>query len=165
MGVIGMKQSRILFTGFKKAHKNDVNSSAILLDKISNQFSKFLFTNDYTTIIDEIDKLFEKENYDYVIMFGQKPLIKSLSVEVICKNKNSIIKTNFPLKKLLDVLKENNIAYKISQNPGTSYCNFAYYNVLKCLEAREWNTKVIFIHVPCKDNFRELEKFVKVINQ
>lgn len=165
MGKIGMKRNRIIFIGFKKAHKNDVSSSAILLDKISNKYEKFLFTNDYTTIIDEIDKLFLKEKYDYVIMFGQKPLIKRLSIEVICKQKKNILETNFPLKNLLNVLEENNITYKISKNPGTSYCNFAYYNVIKCLRVRDMHTKVIFIHVPYKENFVELDSFVKVINQ
>lgn len=165
MVVIGMKPNRILFIGFKKAYKNDVSSSAILLDKISDEYEKFLFTNDYTTIIDEIDKLFLKEKYDYVIMFGQKPIIKRLAIETKCKKKKEIVETNFPLKSLLNVLDENDVAYKISENPGTSYCNFAYYNVLKCLEAREHQTKVIFIHVPYKDNFVEFEKFIKVINK
>ena len=129
-----MKQNRILFTGFKKS------SAAILLDKISNTYEKFLFTNDYTTIISEIDELFEKEKYDYVIMFVQKPLIKRLSIEVKCKNKKNFLETTFPLRKLLNVLDENDIAYKISESPGTSYCNFLYYNVLKCLEVRKYKT-------------------------
>lgn len=165
MGKIGMKQNRILFTGFKKAHENNISSSAILLEKISDEYGKFLFTNDYTTIIDEIDKLFLEEKYDYVIMFGQKPIIKRLAIETKCKKKKEIVETNFPIKKLLNILDENDIAYKISENPGTSYCNFAYYNVLKCLDARGHKTKVIFIHIPYKDNFVEYEKFVKVINK
>lgn len=160
-----MRQSRILFTGFKKPYKNGESSSAFLLDKISDEYDKFLFTNDYTTIIYEIDELFEKEKYDYVIMFGQKPLIKRLSIEVKCKKKKEVLETNFPLKKLLTILDEKNIAYKISENPGVSYCNFAYYNTLKCLQVRGYKTKVIFIHVPFIDNFVELEKFIKIVNQ
>lgn len=165
MGVIGMKPNRILFTGFQKPYKNGENSSDLLLDKISDEYDKFLFTNDYTTIIYEIDALFEKEKYDYVIMFGQKPLIKRLSIEVKCKKKKEILETNFPFQKLLTILDENSISYKISENPGVSYCNFAYYNALKCLEVRGYKTKVIFIHVPFIENFVELEKFVKIINQ
>ncbi len=158
MVVIGMKQNRVLFTGFKNS------SAAILLNKISTSYEKFLFTNDYTTIIYEIDELFDKEKYDYVIMFGPKPLIKSLAIEKICKHKKNYLETNFPIEKLTNILSENNIAYKISENPGTSYCNFAYYNVLKCLEVRGFKTKVIFVHVPYIDNFVELEKVVKAIN-
>ncbi len=140
-----MRQNRVLLTGFKKAHKNDKSCSTTLIDKVSNQYSKFLFTNDYTTIIQEIDALFETKKQDYVIMFGQKPLIKSLAIEVMCKQKKNFLKTNFPLEKLLAILDKNKITYRISQNPGTSYCNFAYYNVLKCLEVREIDTKVILL--------------------
>lgn len=39
-----MKQNRILFTGFKKAHENNISSSAILLEKISDEYGKFLLT-------------------------------------------------------------------------------------------------------------------------
>lgn len=159
---IGMKQNRILLTGFKDVSKN---SSAMLLNRISDKYSKFLFTNDYTTIIDEIDSLFETKKYDYVIMFGQKPLMKSLAIEMICKQKKDFLRTNFPLEKLLTIFDNHLITYKISQNPGISYCNFAYYNVLKCLEARKIDTKVLFIHVPFIENSEEFERIVELFNQ
>lgn len=162
---IGMKQNKVLLTGFKKAHKNDVSSSAILLDRLSEKYEKFLFTNDYTTIIWEIDALFEDQKYDYIIMFGQKPLIKGLAIETMCKQKKDYLKTNFPLEKLLTILDKNKITYRISQNPGTSYCNFAYYNVLKCLEVRKIDTKVIFIPVPFRENFEEFDALVALFNQ
>lgn len=156
---IGMRQNRILFTGFKNT------SSATLLGMLSSAYSRFLFTNDYSTINDEIGKLFLKEEYDYVIMFGQKPLIKQLSIEIICKQMQDVLETNFPLEELMYYLKKNNISYKISRNPGTSYCNYAYYHVLKYLNSTEKQTKVIFIHVPYKKNFIEFNKLVKIINQ
>ena len=158
MELIGMKQNRMLLTGFKNSSSKD------LLDRISTNYDKFLFTNDYTKIYDEIDKLFMTKKYDYVIMFGQKPLIKRLSIELIGKQQDKIVETTFSLEPLTDILEKNNIDYKLSKNPRTSYCNFAYYNVLKCLEAREMNTKVIFIHIPFKDNFIQMKEFIKLIN-
>lgn len=64
MEAIGMKQNKILLTGFKKSSRKD------LLNKISSYYDKFLFSNNYTTI-QEMSGLF-----DYVIMFGQKNLTK-----------------------------------------------------------------------------------------
>lgn len=159
-----MRQNRILFTGFKNPSRNIENSSAILLEMISNVYSKFLFTNDYSTIKSEIKRVFKKE-YDYVIMFGQKPLLKQLSIEIMCKQKQNILETNFLLEELLCFFKENQISYKISRNPGTSYCNYAYYYVLKYLNSVRKRTKVIFIHVPYKKNFIEFDKLVKMINK
>ena len=162
MELIGMKQNKILLTGFKKAFEGDTNSSKDLLDQISSHYDKFLFTNDYSTIIEEIDKLFSTKQYDYVIMFGQKPLIKRLSIELIGKQKTKTVETTFPLKKLTDILEKNHIDYKLSQHPGTSYCNFAYYHVLKHLE--EIKTKVVFIHIPYTKNFKQMKKVIDVIN-
>ena len=98
-------------------------------------------------------------------MFGQKPLIKSLAIEMICKQKKDFLRTNFPLEKLLTIFDNHLITYKISQNPEISYCNFAYYNVLKCLEARRIDTKELFIHVPFIENFEEFERIVELFNQ
>ncbi len=98
-------------------------------------------------------------------MFGQKLLIKNLAIEVMCKQKTNFLKTNFPLKKLLAILEKNKISYIISQNPGTSYCNFAYYYVLKYLEARKIDTKVIFIHILYEKNFTEFDALVALLNQ
>ena len=158
MGLIGMKQNKILFTGFK-------NSSAeTLLSQISNTCcDTFLFTNDYTTIIYETDKIFQ-QNYDYIVMLGQKPLIKKLSIELIAKQKKEIIKTNFPVENLIQILKEKDIAYKFSEHPGTSFCNFAYWNMLKCCEINERNEKIIFIHIPYINNFVEEKEIIHLIN-
>lgn len=96
--------SKILFTGFLKAHPKDVNSSLILLDSISNRYSKFLFSNDDAKILSEIEELFREKQYDYVILFGQKPLIRSLSIELCCKINDVVLENNFPLEKLMEDL-------------------------------------------------------------
>lgn len=157
--------SRILFTGFLKVHPKGVNSSFILLDNISNQFSKFLFSNDYAKILSEIEKLFSEKHYDYVILFGQKPLIRSLFIELCCKINDDVLETNFPLEKLMEDLKENHIKYKLSRRTGNSYCNFLYYHTLKYLKERQIDTKVIFIHLPYQDKFREFSSLVEIINK
>lgn len=159
MGLIGMKQNKILLTGFK-------NSSAeILLSQItSSRCETFLFSNDYTAIIHEIDKIFLNK-YDSIIMLGQKPLIKKCSIELIAKQDKEIMKTNFLVELLIEKFKENHITYQISENPGTSYCNFVYWNMLKCYEVNQRKEKIIFIHIPYKDNFIEEKEVVNFLNK
>lgn len=112
---------RILVTGFK----GEENSSRVFLEQLSKEYIEpFLFSNDYTLIYDEIDGLFPDKKYDYVFMFGQKPVLGQLSLELKCRCKNA----------------------------------------LKCLEARELDTKVIFIHIPYLEKFEEMEKVVSFFN-
>ncbi len=152
---------KILLTGFKSI-KNGLNSSETLINSILGNYDKFLFTNDYSTIIYEIDELLKDNKYDYIIMFGQKPLIKNLRIELICKKEKEILKTNFNIEKIEIYLKKNNIDYKLSENPGTSYCNFVYYNMLKYIKTRGFRGKAIFVHIPFLNNFREYDRFVNL---
>ena len=73
----------------------------------------------------------EIEKSSVVICFGQKPQIKNkICLELIAKNHDEIINTNFEIEPLKQQLKAKNIAYTESQNPGTSYCNLVYWNGL-----------------------------------
>ncbi len=58
MEAIGMKQNKVLLTGFKKSSSKD------LLNKISDYYDKFLFSNNYTTIIKEMSGLLDRKKYD-----------------------------------------------------------------------------------------------------
>lgn len=155
---------KILFTGFKSKNKWEKNSSEKLMEQIKKQ-DTFLFFNDYTRIIYEIDEIMAKGPYDYIIMFGQKPALKRLSLEMTCKCKNEILKTNFKVDELIKILNKRKIMYKISHAIGSSYCNFAYYNLLKCMQVNKIPTKVLFIHIPFLSNFIEMDKLVDLLNK
>lgn len=158
-----MKPSKVLLTGFKAKGK-DFSTSKILLERINDTYDKYLFSNDLTLIKEEMPLLFNK-NYDYIIMFGWKPVVKDMHVEIESHSKLDTLFTNFPLNKLLTVLKANNVRYKISENPGNSYCNFAYYNVLNHIYKNKLSTKVIFIHIPHLSNFKDMDKIINILNQ
>jgi len=160
---IGMTRSKVLLTGYQGG-KGDLSTTETLLDKVSIKCDKFLFTNDFDKIKEEVSMLIQRD-YDYIIMFGQKPLIKSLSVEIECFFDNEYEYTNFPLKMILEPLKKYDIDYEVKESPGNSYCNFAYYQMLKQLESRKLLTKVIFIHVPHMKNFVEFDKVVAMLNK
>lgn len=158
-----MKQNnlKILYTGYQKIRKNDVSSSLLLLEKVDKN-KTFLFTNDFDKIIEEVNVLLN-EFYDKIIMFGQKPLIKDLRIEKRAFLDDEILYTNFDLNELECLLKDYNISYKFSENPGNSYCNYAYYQMLKIIKKRHLKTKVIFIHIPYIDKFNEIDKVVNLL--
>lgn len=159
-----MKQNKILLTGFKKAYENDISTSKILLDKVNNNYDKFLFTNDFNIIKEEAKEII-KQDYDYIIMLGQKPKIKDLVIEIECHNEEGSLYTNFPLELILKPLKDNKINYHIRETIGDYYCNYAYYEILKNLEETGINTKVIFIHIPYINNFNNISKVIEILNK
>lgn len=151
-----MTQNKVLFTGFKKAHERDMNSAFLLLNSLKKK-NVFLFTNDKVRICQEIDELLNEE-WDSIIMFGQKPVIKTLRIEVCAKGEETVIDTNYDLSNIKSILDGHDIDFKVSKNAGNSYCNWAYFHVLREVQNRELKTKVLFIHVPYIDNFMNMKE-------
>lgn len=91
------EHSNILITCFKG--KN--NSSSLLLHKIrtSKSIDKVELTNSFKTSEAELAKELSN-NYKYVISLGQKPLVDDVYIELKAKKHNTILNTNFPIKKL-----------------------------------------------------------------
>ncbi len=154
-------RSKILFTGFKKANARDLNSTVFLLETLPKK-NYFLFTNDFDCIKREVEELF-KEKWDKIVMFGQKPVVKSLRVERCARLGDEVMQTNCDLLKIESLLNSNDIAFKWSDNPGNFYCNYAYFQVLKMIELKELKTEVIFIHIPYLDNFVQMDKLRRLL--
>lgn len=157
-----MKQSKILLTGYKNT-RYDQSTSKILLDKIEDKYDKYLFSNDFDKIKREIESL-HIENYDYIIMFGQKPIIKKPTMELSARIDSSVISTNFDMDALFKVLKGKGLPYRISRGAGTSYCNFTYFNMLSFINENQLKTKALFIHIPYLKNFIDMDNYTDLIN-
>lgn len=158
-----MKQNNILLTGYKSINEKDLSPSKEVLNKITNKINKFLFTNDFKTIDEEVKEIL-KYNYEYIIMIGWKPNIKKISIEIASYYESNCLYTNILLEEILKPLKKHNIAYSLSENPGTSYCNHAYYEVLNNIKKSNLKTKAIFIHIPALNNFGDMDKFISMLN-
>lgn len=156
-----MKQSRVLYTGFKKANARNISCTFLLLERL-NKKNRFLFTNDFDYIDREVDEILDG-NWDKIIMFGQKPVIKSIRVEKCAKSCGEVLYTNWNLSHIEEIMNEEHIDFKFSVNSGSSYCNHAYYRMLKGIKMRELDTKVVFIHIPYVDNFRQMSLLVNVL--
>ena len=142
------------------------NTSAELLVK-GLDFPTFLLPSD--KIKDSEIAIAEIEKSSIIICFGQKPQIKNkICLELIAKNHDEIINTNFEIEPLKQQLKAKNIAYTESQNPGTSYCNLVYWNSLNYIKDKKSNCKFLFIHIPFEKNIDSIldlqEKLNIVIN-
>ncbi len=158
-----MRQSNLLLTGYKSINEKDLSPSKIVLNKMNSNLNKFLFTNDFNVIEEEVKEIL-KSNYEYIIMLGWKPNIKKLSIELVSYRDNNCLYTNIILGEILKLLKKYNIAYTLSENPGTSYCNYAYYEVLNYIKEENIKTKVIFIHIPAIEKFSDIDKFISMFN-
>ena len=107
----------------------------------------------------------EIEKADIVICFGQKPQIKNkICLELIAKNQDEIINTNFEIEPLKKQLKANNIVFTESQNPGTSYCNLIYWNSLNYIKDQKLNCKFLFIHIPYEKNIDDILALQEKLN-
>lgn len=157
-----MMQNRILFTGFKKANEHDTSASLELLKELNDK-EKFLFTNDYDSIDREIDKILE-EHWDKIIMFGQKPALTRLSIERCASCDDTVLSTTWDLDGMCESLQKWGIDFKFSDNPGNYYCNHAYYQMLKQVADNGLDAKVLFIHIPYVDRFRQFGRVVEFLN-
>lgn len=156
------EHSNILITSFKG--KN--NSSKLLLDKIKTYKSvdKLELTNSFKTSEKELTKKL-KNNYKYVISFGQKSLVNKVYIELKAKKDNIVLDTNFSIKEMEKLFKENNINFLVSKNAGNYLCNNIYYEGLKYIEENDLKTKMIFIHVPSTNQNYDLDKLAQVISR
>ncbi len=156
------EHSNILITCFKG--KN--NSSSLLLHKIrtSKSIDKVELTNSFKTSEAELAKELSN-NYKYVISLGQKTLVDDVYIELKAKKHNTILNTNFPIKKIIKIFKNNNIDYSISENAGNYLCNNIYYEGLKYINKNKFDTKMIFIHVPSINKNFDFDKLAKAISE
>ena len=156
------EHSNILITSFKG--KN--NSSKLLLDKIKTYKSvdKLELTNSFKTSEKELTKKL-KNNYKYVISLGQKPLVNKVYIERKAKKDNIVLDTNFSIKEMEKLFKENNINFLVSKNAGNYLCNNIYYEGLKYIKENDLKTKMIFIHVPSANQNYDLDKLAQVISR
>jgi pyroglutamyl-peptidase len=152
---------KVLFTGFN----GKTNSSKILLNNLNKNIGiNYLFLeNDFEISKRQlIDKL--KENkYDIIFSFGQKPVIKSIYIEKVAKNKLERIETNYNHIGLKNYL-EKYYKIKISENAGNYLCNNIYYNGLKYISDNKLNIKMIFIHIPYLKNM-DIKHFSKIMEK
>lgn len=151
----------ILITSFKG--KN--NSSSILLHQIrANNLDKLELTNSFSTSVNELKNKINKNNYKYIIAFGQKPNSDHICIELIGNKNNNKIKTKFPYKKFTSYLSSNKLDFSLSNDAGNYLCNNIYYEGMKYIQEISSDIKMIFVHIPSISSDYDFEKLAKVIS-
>lgn len=156
------EHSNILLIGFK----GKTNSSSTLLYNIhlGKSIDRLELTNSFSTSQKELIKTL-KNNYKYVIAFGQKPNTNKVNIE-ISANKNKIeLNTKFPYEKLKEFLDKENILNDISMDAGAYLCNNAYFEGLHYIKNNKLKTKMIFIHIPSLKDKYDFNKLASALSE
>lgn len=140
------------------AFKGNYNTSKLLLDGLQGDYIyKKLLTNSFTACEREIVEAIAAYQPEHVISFGQKPMVNSLYIEPAASNNGEIMKSTFNISALINSLSAYGIPYKVSKNPSNYLCNHAYYHGLQYIEKNGLNIKMIFIHVPDRKRFENMD--------
>ena len=152
--------SNVLITAFKEK-----NSSSRLLDEIrANNVDKLKLTNSFITSEKELKNKIIKENYKYIILFGEQNKDEVIYIELTAKNKYEHFKSTFLYDDLKSYFNSNDITAYFSNNIETPLFNTLYYKALEFISINHLDTQIVFIQIPSyKSNF-DFDNFSKVIS-
>ena len=156
------EHSNILLTGFK----GKTNSSSTLLYNIhlGKSIDRLELTNSFSTSQEELIRGL-KNNYKYVIAFGQKPNTNRVNIEILANKNETVLNTNFPYEKLKQFLDKEDIGNDISMDAGAYLCNNAYCEGLNYIKNNKLRTKMIFIHIPSLKDKYDFNKLASALSE
>lgn len=152
---------RILITAFE----GEFNSSKILLDNIKLTCSdKLYLVNDFNTCKKQLLAKLSIETYDYILAFGQKPVIKNkVYIETIGRRKDEKIESDFDYLRLQEYLIHAGYSVKISDNAGNYLCNHILYHGLRYIREKQIETNMVFLHIPVVKNISDIDDMSQVM--
>ena len=151
---------KILVAGFKG---ND-NSAKILLDNIkekNNQDILYL-ENDFEVSSNQIEEKM-LQNYDYVLIFGQKPNTRNICLENNAVLEETKVETDFYYGVLKENLESNNYKVISSCDVGNYLCNNIFFRSLSFKQTNNLKSKIAFIHIPTINNIDDIELLASTI--
>lgn len=148
---------QVLLTAFQ-------NTSSDTLIKCINGYDRLILENDKTKSVQRLEQALKNKNYQYIISFGQRPLIKDkIYIECQAVISGEVIGTSFNINTLKKHFEYCGTSVKLSNNAGTSYCNNIYFHGMKMLLDKCLDTKMVFIHIPYMNNISRSVVFFKSI--
>ena len=150
----------ILIAGFKG---ND-NSAKILLDNIKEQNNQNILylENDFEVSSIQIEEKM-LQNYDYVLIFGQKPNTRNIYLENNAVLEETKLETDFYYGVLKENLESNNYKVISSCDAGNYLCNNVFFRALSFKQTNDLKSKIAFIHIPTIDNMDGIELLASII--
>lgn len=156
-------KSTVLITAFRGT------SSETLISRFDKGYRKIILENNKNESAVQLVNALENNNINYIISFGQKPVIKDkIYIEIAGRNGNTLYNTAFDTARLSEALKEYGFSVRISSNAGTSFCNHIYAYGLKYISENHRSAKMVFVHVPFEKNISDFDDYsdrlIKAIN-
>ena len=151
----GDRVKRVLLAGFKGKD----NASKLILDSCPPELEKLYLENDFSICASQIETAVD--SYDFIMILGQKPVIKSIYIEVEGKSPHDSIKTAFDCTGLADWLTAAGYKVRISTDAGNYLCNHVYYHGLK---AANTGTQLVFLHVPYLKNIDNVAQLASTLS-
>lgn len=151
---------KVLIAGFEGID----NSSKILLDKIKEECNQDILylENDFEVSGNQIENKM-LQNYDYVLMFGQKPNTKSIYLENNANLEGTKLETDYYYGVLKENLESNNYKVISSCDAGNYLCNNVFFRALSFKQNNNLKTKIAFIHIPTIDNIENIRYLASTI--
>ena len=147
----------ILLTAFM-----GTSSELLIQDSMHNTL---LLPSNRKTDVEILISALHKQAYDYIISFGQRPLLKDkVCIETTAQNANQKMETTADCEYLRALFEKNGVRAKLSHNAGTSYCNNLYWHGLSYIAEKNWSSKMVFIHVPFEKNINNITDFKQKIS-
>lgn len=151
---------KILIAGFEG---ND-NSSKILLDNIKEEYDQDILylKNDFNVSSNQIEEKMQY-NYDYVLIFGQKPNTKNIYLENNAILEETRLETDYYYGVLKENLESNNYKVISSYDAGNYLCNNVFFRALNFKQKNNLKSKVGFVHIPTIDNIEDMRLLSRII--
>lgn len=144
----------VLLTAFAET------SSEKLIHCFDERYCKLVLMNNKDTSVKQFVDALQENLFDYVISFGQKPVIyDKVYIERVGKLGTSTYKTDFNIERLASLLQAEGFSVRFSVNAGTSFCNHLYANGLKYISESGYRAKMVFVHVPFMKNISDFSVY------
>lgn len=147
-------KSTVLLTAFKGT------SSEMLISRFDKVYRKIILENNKNASAVQLVNALENDNINYIISFGQKPVIKDkIYIELAGRIGGTLYNTDFETDRLAAALIDRSFSVRISSNAGTSFCNHIYACGLKYISENHHSAKMVFVHVPFEKNISDFDDY------
>ncbi len=159
----------VLITAFEPYEQWSENSSWLALVELTSELPSRprVMTRRYPVNLSEVKKRLAEDladDYDYVLHLGQAPASSSISLELfglnvwrdpeagelgeLCLDGPAAYRSELPLGRLCEVLRQAKIPARVSTNAGCFVCNGTHYWSHHLIESMSLKTQAAFIHLP-----------------
>jgi pyroglutamyl-peptidase len=168
----------LVIAGFGRFPGAPVNPSAVLVARLARirrpalaDFRRVthVFATTYACVDRELPALIAREEPDAVVLFGVAPKAKRMRIELLARNRMSLVfpdadgckpshgaierggpsaLTGMSPARLRAAARTTGAQVALSRHAGTYLCNYAYWRALKASRANGGACVSVFVHVP-----------------